>query len=428
MNGWKRSGLALVLSLGAVYVGCTKDFNQFEPGNGFVTTSSSTGSGMGGGGGAGGAAGCADNSQCNDLVSCTVDTCDTAAGKCVFTEASDGPVPGIDDDPGDCFDRVCAAGVEKVIVDDTETPTDDMNPCTTAVCMGGAAMTGFAPNDTACGANLVCDGMGSCVGCNNASQCPAAPICKQATCMGKTCGVEDLNQGSPCAGGICDGKGACVACVDDGDCNGASQVCVNAMCVLSCPDGATNGDETDTDCGGGACPACADGQMCDAAGDCSSGACTGGVCAQPACDDNVKNGMETDVDCGGPTCPKCATGDTCMAPADCVSGVCPGGTCLAPTCNDTVKNGTETDTDCGGACPNECADGKMCMVAGDCVSGVCTGGVCQVPACDDMVQNGMETDVDCGGAGGCPKCANNDKCNMDSDCMSNKCAGGTCKP
>ena len=425
--GWKRSGLALVLSLGAVYVGCTNDFNQFEPGNGFPTTSSSTGSGMGGQGGAGGEGGCTDNTQCNDLVSCTVDTCDTAAGACVFAQAPDGPVPGIADTPGDCFDQVCAGGVEKAIADDTETPTDDMNPCTTAVCMGGAPTTSFASGDTSCGANLVCDGMGNCVGCNTPAQCPAAPVCKKATCDKDTCGIEDQNQGTPCAGGICDGMGSCVECVDDTHCTGPSQVCTNAKCVLSCVDGATNGDETDLDCGGGACPTCADGKACDVGGDCASGACTGGTCAKPACNDNVKNGMETDTDCGGPTCDKCVAGDMCLAGADCESAVCTGGTCKAPACNDMLKNGTEADVDCGGPCPTKCADGLMCMIAADCASKVCTGAVCQVPACNDMAQNGMETDTDCGGAGGCPKCAFNQKCLQNSDCVSNKCMNGTCK-
>jgi hypothetical protein len=423
--GWKRSGLALVLSLGAVYVGCTQDFNQFEPGNGFATGSS--GSGGGGQGGAGGSTGCDDNSQCNDLVACTVDTCDTEAGTCMFTQAPDGPVPGIEDVPGDCFNIVCAGGAETQVADDTETPPDDMNPCTTAVCMGGAVMTAFAAANTDCGMGLVCNDMGQCVGCNNPAQCPMALECKQATCDKGTCGVQDKNAGTPCGAGICNGSGACVQCVNNDDCGGPSEICSNSTCVLSCPDGMTNGDETDMDCGGDACPPCGDGKSCDVGDDCSSKSCKGGVCVQPACDDNVKNGAETDTDCGGPTCSKCATGDTCLAGTDCQSAVCTGGTCKAPACNDMVKNGTETDKDCGGACP-DCADNLMCGNAGDCLSGICTGGVCQVPACNDTVKNGMETDVDCGGAGGCPKCAQGKTCMVASDCLSNKCMGGTCKP
>jgi len=423
----KPSGVALVLSLGAVYVGCTQDFNKYEPGNGFATTTTSTSSGAGGQGGAGGD-GCSDDSQCNDLISCTVDTCDTATGSCVFTPAPDGPVPGIEDVADDCVDRICSGGAEKTTTDDTEMPADDMNPCTTAVCAGGVAMMGFAPADTGCGAGLVCNAMGACVGCNNAAQCPGAPMCQNAKCNKGTCGVENLNEGVPCAAGICNGMGACVECVDDLDCTSPSEICSNTDCILSCPDGSTNGDETDVDCGGGGpCPKCDVGKMCDMGTDCSSGKCNSGVCAMPVCNDNVKNGAETDVDCGGPTCPKCPAGATCMAAPDCLSLVCTGGTCKAPACNDTVKNGTETDVDCGGNCPANCADGLVCMNGGDCQSGVCAGALCQAPACNDNVKNGAETDVDCGGNGGCPKCANNKMCQVNTDCTSNKCTGGMCK-
>jgi hypothetical protein len=48
--------------------------------------------------------------------------------------------------------------------------------------------------------------------------------------------------------------------------------------AASCTDGAKNGDETDTDCGG-SCGACADGKSCAAANDCSAGTCFSGTCA-----------------------------------------------------------------------------------------------------------------------------------------------------
>ena len=137
-----------------------------------------------------------------------------------------------------------------------------------------------------------------------------------------------------------------------------------------------NGDETDVDCGGPTCPACAATKKCKLAGDCASGVCTAGVCAAPACTDAVLNGDETDVDCGGATCPKCAATQKCKLAGDCASGVCTAGACQQPSCTDTVQNGAETDVDCGGgACP-KCAEKKACKVASDCVTGVCSGGVC----------------------------------------------------
>jgi hypothetical protein len=55
-----------------------------------------------------------------------------------------------------------------------------------------------------------------------------------------------------------------------------------------------------------ACPRCANGKKCTVGGDCATGTCTGGVCANaPTCTDGIQNGQETGVDCGGPVCPAC---------------------------------------------------------------------------------------------------------------------------
>ena len=52
----------------------------------------------------------------------------------------------------------------------------------------------------------------------------------------------------------------------------------------------------------------------------------------PTCTDKIKNGAETDVDCGGGTCPACATGKACAKGSDC-AGLCSAGKCIwASTC------------------------------------------------------------------------------------------------
>ncbi|MCI0569469.1 MAG: hypothetical protein L0Y66_01840 [Myxococcaceae bacterium] len=182
---------------------------------------------------------------------------------------------------------------------------------------------------------------------------------------------------------------------------GPDPVDISPLAEPTCTDGASNGDETGTDCGGPTCGACPDGQGCSQAGDCLSGACVSGVCAPASCQDGVQNLGETDVDCGGPSCQGCGAGDRCEDGPDCQSGVCAGGVCQAPSCQDGVRNGGESDADCGGAdCP-ACVDGASCTRPGDCASSVCTGGVCQAPGCGDGVQNGAEEQVDCGG----PACA-----------------------
>src|SRR4051794_2580168 len=45
-----------------------------------------------------------------------------------------------------------------------------------------------------------------------------------------------------------------------------------------CFDGTRDGDESDADCGGSVCPACAGGRSCGGARDCASGFCGGSRC------------------------------------------------------------------------------------------------------------------------------------------------------
>jgi hypothetical protein len=249
------------------------------------------------------------------------------------------------------------------------------------------------------------------------------------TCAdGKENGDEtDTDCGGGCA--PCDnGKG----CKSGADCG--SKVCDSAQFTCSppdCTDGQTNGQETSQDCGGPACPKCADGKACAQGSDCTSAVCGSNVCQVPTCGDGAKNGTETGADCGGACVASqnktCKDGDPCAVEGDCTSGVCIGTpkSCAASNCTDTVKNGTETDLNCGGpSCP-KCADGLVCTVAGDCGSGVCTGGKCKAPECDDKVKNGTETDEDCGS--NCPKCADTKACVGAIDCSSGVCLGNKCQ-
>jgi hypothetical protein len=147
----------------------------------------------------------------------------------------------------------------------------------------------------------------------------------------------------------------------------------------SCSNGAKDGDETGTDCGGSCLP-CAVGQGCKTGPDCESKSCSnGGTCLAPACGDHVQNGTETDVDCGGETCAGCDPGLACKADGDCKNMLCMGGVCVS-ACTDGLRGGAETDVDCGGAatsgCP-ACADGNACKVGADCTSGLCVLAVCK---------------------------------------------------
>jgi len=120
--------------------------------------------------------------------------------------------------------------------------------------------------------------------------------------------------------------------------------------------------------------------------DATTGTASGSTTGAPAtCDDEVANGDETDVDCGGGTCPACAADKMCGENADCASMACLGGLCFgAPECwvdaecdaavcntaicQDFVCVGAPLDGD-------PCDDDLLCTA-----SGTCLMGACEVPA------------------------------------------------
>ncbi|MFN2566608.1 MAG: fibronectin type III domain-containing protein, partial [Gemmatimonadaceae bacterium] len=114
-------------------------------------------------------------------------------------------------------------------------------------------------------------------------------------------GFSDLSNVAS-AQGSCVPSGPAEICgngVEDDDCDGVGEgfdpdcpldcgaqecpsgyVCdpVTAFCVPHCNDGAWNGDEGDTDCGGSCETKCQAGQKCTINFDCASGQCVGGTC------------------------------------------------------------------------------------------------------------------------------------------------------
>jgi hypothetical protein len=195
------------------------------------------------------------------------------------------------------------------------------------------------------------------------------------------------------------------------------------VALATCFDAMQNANETDVDCGGGACMACGVGQRCLAHADCAGRVCASGVCANtPTCSDQMRNGDESDADCGGSVCSRCGVGRTCGSAADCFSGTCTAGRCAAMAgCTDSLQNGDESDVDCGGSLCARCQGGQTCNGNGDCVSANCTNGTCVALAnCTDGQKNGFESDVDCGGPF-CAGCAVGKRCFGGSDCSSTRC-------
>ncbi|MFO0725019.1 MAG: MopE-related protein [Myxococcota bacterium] len=303
-------------------------------------------------------------------------------------------------------------------------------------CSGGGTWT----TSVACGSGRTCSadsGAPACAeamsGCASRHACTDGAACAlPADCASGVCGASGVCIAATCGNGRQDGTetgvdcgGSCPRCFGE-TCSEAKN-CLSNDCTMghcsepSCTDSTKNGRETSADCGGD-CPPCAIGLPCRVPGDCVSGLCTSGTCANPppTCTDNLKSGTETDTDCGG-TCPPCAITKTCRQDSDCISAFCNLGLCDRATCGDGIKNQGEADTDCGGPCP-ACADGRACAAPVDCASSRCDAHLCT--SCSDGRQNGAEAGIDCGGP--CAPCDDGATCTSPSQCASNRCESGHC--
>ena len=343
------------------------------------------------------------------------------------------------------------------------------NDCDVATCSpGGVCGTAHATSGTACtdGGNKVCDGMGTCVACVAASDCPASNSpCQDAACKAdNTCGFTDHMQGSTCGTGLmCDNMGNCVGCTMAGQCQQPTTACQSAQCNGGMCSFANNTQGTScTDSGGRVCDANGVCQECNSTPDCPG---TGTLCKTVACNANQcqtadASSMTACTDNGGVICDGSGNCVECNAPGDCtppteqclkatcsganVCGTTPvtdgntcnesgGAVCLSGGCvaciqaSDCPATGTTCKTrNCtaGNACvPQNASDGTVCSDNG---GTTCMGGVCVVGnTCDDGVKDGDETDVDCGGS--CPACTHaKDKCSNNNDCS--LADGLTCLP
>src|SRR5262249_38320874 len=140
-----------------------------------------------------------------------------------------------------------------------------------------------------------------------------------------------------------------------------------------CQDQHRDGSEIGIDCGDGICAACSFGVPCTADTDCTSHECDAitHVCAFSSCTDHKIDINESDVDCGGSTCLACAEGRRCNFNSDCQSGWCAGHVCGDYECADGLQDDGEADVDCGGPCPARCGLGDHCNTMADCTSNVC---------------------------------------------------------
>lgn len=284
--------------------------------------------------------GCNEADDCGDATSCQAPTCN-GSGVCGVANTSEGtPLPGAMQDDGDCQELRCDGnGASGSYEDNDDVPADDGNDCTTEECNGGLPQHPDAPAGTPCGDGAYCDGMGACVECIDAGDCPPAGQCHVAVCEDNQCGVEPADSGTPCSDGLfctatdtCNAAGTCVGTVNP--CTGADG---DADCSESC-------DETANACTGNdpSGSPCNDGQYCTQSDACNAnGMCVGS--GSPC------TGADGDADCSE-SCDEAS--DACTAPdpagSDCDDG-------LACTTADACMGGTCT----GSAVP--CVDPQACF-------------------------------------------------------------------
>lgn len=347
--------------------------------------------------------------ECEDGVTCTVDSCEPGFG-CLYSPDE----LGCDDGIGCTIDHCDpVAGCRST---PSSALCNDGVGCTRDVCdpTGGCA---YLPLAAACDDGVSC----TVDSCDAALGCVSTPV--DAAC----------GDGDPCTVDRCGALGC--THTDNGSC--ASQ-CGDGVCSL--------GGETCATCPGD-CGVCPDGDCCArrAGVGCSDAAVQACVCAADAycCTvlwDDACAALVTELSCG--VCENATVcGDAqCDAAEDCASCSADCGTC-APVCGDEVcqigESCASCQSDCG-ACPSSCciaqetagcdaADVAACVCAADdyCCSerwdAACASAV-ELLGCGTCVAAGICGDGTCGGGEGCATCA------MDCGACPPVCENGACEP
>ena len=382
---------------------------------------------------------CTADDDCADANACTLDTCDSAIGKCLHTDVgagctdgnpctSDGcdPATGCAFLPTDatctdnnactyadsCMDGVCV-GAETVACNDgldctidscdialgctataavDNTSCEDGNACTTGdACVAGTCVSGEAvvclASDNTC-TTEVCDPTAGCVAINNAAPCTDGNVCTLGdVCGGGTClpgEVTDCADGNACTVDTCLPAVGCandvtIVCDDKNACT--QDACEPATgCTATVLEPGSACDDTDK---------CTESDVCSAEGVCVGTPSTcddESACSTDSCDPAVGCVNLPDVvtcDDGNP----CTTGDLCDGFA-CIGGYvnpCDDkNPCTADSCTQGGLTGEVTyPAGCVHSSLVEglCDDGNPCSTYDYCYGGACVAG--SGPVCDD---------------------------------------------
>src|SRR5262249_7116521 len=139
---------------------------------------------------------CFANSDCGVDTACQQHLC--TSGSCSVVNTAAGTVVS-NPTLGDCRANKCDGngGVTVNVVDNTDVPADDGNPCTGETCVAGAPQHPVRPLGTACnqGVGIFCDGGGACVECITNADCGISTPCQQHVCSAGVCGVNNIAAG-----------------------------------------------------------------------------------------------------------------------------------------------------------------------------------------------------------------------------------------
>jgi hypothetical protein len=307
---------------------------------------------------------------------------------------------------------------------------------------GGTDPDNECPQDAAssCGLDGQCNGAGAC------RYWGTSTVCVGESCLGMTY--------TPAR--TCNGGGACQT-VTPRSCD--AYVCGTSACKTSCT--------SITDCASGFfCSTAgncvtlkANGAVCGAPDECTSGACIDGVCCETACTSGcfacsaakttqadglcrpIIGGTDPDNECTASSAMSCGLDGSCdgagacrmhVANTVCVAATCVGstftaagicngaGTCTPPTGTSSCAPYNCGAAACLAACAGDgdCIDGYYCLgttctiketngtacdAAGECASGFCVDGVC----CDNACTGTCQTCGQTGSVGTCTAADNN---------------------
>ena len=369
---------------------------------------------------------------CDDLESCTQDSCDKKTGKCEFNGTlrngqkcdADGSVCTVSDT---CADGKCVSGKPR--------DCDDSNPCTNDSCDNSKGCL-YASNTSGCDA----DG----------DACTVADVCKDKVCgKGKLTLCDD---GNPCTVDQCDTKtGKCVfdgkpqdgkACDADGNVCTDKDACLGGQCLSGKP---LNCDDANV-CTNDSCdkvkgcqqavntaPCNVDDNACTVNDACINTVCKAGTpkvcddknpCTGDKCDPKTGACSFTNLKVACDDATKCTSNDLCA------NGKCAG----TPVSCDDNNPCTDDSCDKTAGCANtantaSCSDGNKCTDFDTCTASKCVG-TPKVVAKDCVDDNPCTKDA-CDPTLGCTftaisgPCEDGDSCTKADSCVAGKCKPGT---